>query len=73
MSELNEVTANIRLQRLRRYIDEEIERWEGRVAELWGDDYCEGRIHALDRVRVLYLLTPEESADAERVRREMLA
>jgi len=78
MSELHEVTANIRLHRLRRYVDGEIERWERERASLDGDNgirqyrgYADGRIDALRNLQTFYLLTPEEASDAEAMRREM--
>lgn len=74
MSELHEVTANIRPHRLRRYVDEEIERWEDNKSDFIGsgaERYPDGRIDALRMLRALYLLTPEESTAAEALRREM--
>lgn len=64
----------IKLHRMRQFVDSEAERLtEILSTDIPGDSasMIRGMIHSLDRIKVLYLLTPEESAESVRTRLEM--
>lgn len=64
----------IKLHRMRQFIDSETERL---IEILYADIPSEnapmlrGMIHSLDKIKVLYLLSPEEQAESVRTRLEM--